>query len=242
VLFKGLAPLEGILHRLSLVGDKPVFDLDDFPWTRKLEDNWLDIRRDLDRVLRCESVIPGYVELSEEARNLTDAASWKSFFFHAYGVEAPGARDLCPATAALLSGIPGMKSAFFSILKPGAHLPPHRGHWAGILRYHLGLKIPDEALCGLRVSDQILHWREGRGLIFDDTFEHEAWNRSEGDRVVLFVDFARPLPGPAARLNAFAIWLVSRSSVIQPGIARLKALETRLQAAWRQAAVDERSG
>jgi len=77
-----------------------------------------------------------------------------------------------------------------------------------------------------------VHWEEGKSLIFDDTFEHEAWNHSNGIRVVLFVDFARPLPQPLAALNHAMIWLVSRSSVVQPGIARLAAWNRRLAERW----------
>lgn len=32
----------------------------------------------------------------------------------------------------------------------------------------------------------------GRDLIFDDSFEHEAWNESEADRVVLLIQFWHP--------------------------------------------------
>ena len=51
-------------------------------------------------------------------------------------------------------------------------------------------------MAGIRIADRICHWEEGRSLIFDDSFNHEAWNFTEGWRVVLFVDFARPLRRP----------------------------------------------
>jgi beta-hydroxylase len=96
-----------------------------------------------------------------------------------------------------------MKTAFFSILAPGKHIAPHRGPSAGVLRYHLGLKIPVQAeRCRIRVRDEYAHWREGASLVFDDTYEHEVWNDTDEERVVLFLDVVRPLPFPVAQLNA----------------------------------------
>jgi beta-hydroxylase len=102
----------------------------------------------------------------------------------------------------LLRKIPGMKTAFFSILSPGKHIPAHRGAWDGILRLHLGLLIPEpREQCRIRIGNDYRTWREGEALIFDDTFNHEVWNDTDGYRVVLFVDFARPLRQPFHWLN-----------------------------------------
>ncbi len=93
-------------------------------------------------------------------------------------------------------------TAFFSILAPGKHIPAHRGAYNGVLRFHLGLIVPGPAgACRIRVADQICTWREGESLIFDDSFNHEVWNDTDGWRVVLFVDVARPLRRPWHWLN-----------------------------------------
>lgn len=229
-LFAVLFPLERLLYRYSRVGHTEFIDKSRFDWVPALEQNWRDIRRELDDLLRRPGQIPSYIHLSDDARGLTEEANWKSFFFYAYGVKVPANCARCPATAALLERIDGMKSGFFSILLPGTHLEPHRGHFAGVLRYHLGLVVPDEERCRIRVGSRVAHWREGDSLIFDDTFEHEVWNDSDATRVVLFVDFARPLPFPLSAVNHLMIWLVSRSSVVQPGIARLDAWNKRVVA------------
>jgi ornithine lipid ester-linked acyl 2-hydroxylase len=44
----------------------------------------------------------------------------------------------------------------------------------------------------LRVGDEVRAWQGGECLVFDDTTEHEAWNRSNADRLVLLLDFLRP--------------------------------------------------
>lgn len=232
LLFAILLPLERVLFRYSLVGHTELLDAARFPWAGELEANWHLIRAELDQVMLYRDSAPNYLDLSDDAAGLTERDNWKSFFFHAYGVPVPDNCARCPETARLLRRIEGMKSGFFSIMLPGTRLKPHRGHFAGVLRYHLGLRIPDVEACGLRVGTHVVHWEEGKSLIFDDTFEHEAWNESTGTRVVLFVDFARPLPQPLAALNHAMIWLVGHSSVVQPGIARLAAWNRRLAAHW----------
>jgi beta-hydroxylase len=232
LLFATILPLERMLFRYSLVGHTELLDASRFPWTRELEENWRLIQAELDEVLRTRDSSPNYIDLSDEAAGLTERDNWKSFFFHAYGVAVPDNCARCPDTARLLQRIEGMKSGFFSIMLPGTHLKPHRGHFAGVLRYHLGLRIPDVEKCGIRVGPHTVHWEEGKSLIFDDTFEHEAWNHTDGIRVVLFVDFARPLPQPLAAINHAMIWLVSRSAVVQPGIARLAAWNRKLAERW----------
>lgn len=97
----------------------------------------------------------------------------------------------CPQTTALLQQIPGIENAGFSRLAAGTEIRPHVGYTKQVLRLHLGLVTPPD--CGLRVGSEVQHWRAGQCLVFDDTVEHEAWNRSSLDRVVLLVDFARPL-------------------------------------------------
>jgi aspartyl/asparaginyl beta-hydroxylase len=80
-----------------------------------------------------------------------------------------------------------MKTAFFSILAPGKHIPVHRGPYQRAIRAHLGLIIPDpKERCRIRVGNQFAHWNEGEVMVFDDSYVHEVWNDTDGIRVVLF--------------------------------------------------------
>jgi beta-hydroxylase len=80
----------------------------------------------------------------------------------------------------------------------------------------LGLIVPREKeACRIRVGPEIAHWEEGRSVVFDDTYLHEVWNDTDEERVVLFVDFARPLPFPVSLLNEAMIRLFSRSGYVQ---------------------------
>jgi beta-hydroxylase len=103
----------------------------------------------------------------------------------------------------------------FSIFEPGKHLPPHRGPYNGVLRLHLGLIVPEPAdKLGIRIADRLCTWQEGKALVFDDAYEHEAWNHTEQTRVVLFVDFVKPLRFPANIVN----WLLMNLAVFTPFI------------------------
>lgn len=97
----------------------------------------------------------------------------------------------CPRTVSACCAVPGLVHAGFSLFQPGTHLYPHRGERMDVLRCHLPLLVPTGDV-GLRSGNDTRSWERARCLIFDDTFEHEAWNHGDGDRVVLLVTFARP--------------------------------------------------
>lgn len=213
----------------SKVGDKPFFDEGSFPWVETVEGEWRLIRKELDEVLRYRDELPNFQEISPDQVDITQDDQWKTFFFYAYGEPAEGNLERCPETARILKKIPGMKTAFFSIMGPNKHIPPHRGPYKGVLRYHLGLKIPDVERCGIRVADEVGHWQEGKSLVFDDAFEHEAWNKTDEDRVVLFVDFVRPMRWDANALNTGLIKLIKASPYVSGSKGNYLAWEERFE-------------
>lgn len=156
------------------------FDPADFSFAGTLADHWLDIRREFD-------ALPPDVLLPWHDRHLYDDDGWKAFGLYAFGRRISANCELCPETAGLIENVPGMQTAGFSRLGSGAHIEPHAGLERGVLRCHLGLHVSDG--CELRVGNETRPWREGACLVFDDTAEHEAWNRSEIARVVLLLDF-----------------------------------------------------
>jgi len=123
-----------------------------------------------------------------------DETGWSYFTLYGDG-DFSANRARCPLTVAALGAVPGLVNAGFSRFRAGTHLYPHHGEMPGVLRCHLPLVVPQGDL-GLRVGDEVRSWQRGRCLIFDDTLEHDAWNRGDGDRVVLLVTF-RPSPDPA---------------------------------------------
>jgi beta-hydroxylase len=205
--------IDALASRYSKVGNSIFFTNDQFPWSYELEANWQVIRKELDRVMEHADLLPNFDEISPRQSKIAGDNLWKTYFFYAFGFKAKKNCDRCPETAKLLKKIPGLKVAFFSILAPGKHIPEHYGKHKGIIRYHLALKVPEpREKCRIRVADQIRYWEEGKSLIFDDTFPHEVWNETNGYRVVLFLDIARPLRFPLSLVN----WLVSNLIAISP--------------------------
>ncbi len=208
--------LENLIAEQSLIGDSIFFDSSIFPWSKKLENNWLIIRQELDHLLESVDRLPNYQDISKRQYPIANDDKWKTYFFYAFGYKAEKNCAQCPETTKLLEEIPGLKAAFFSILAPGKHIPEHRGKHKGLIRYHLGLKIPqDQSACKIRIADEIAYWQEGKSLVFDDTFLHEAWNNTNEYRVVLFLDIARPLRFPMSFVNWLVNRLIMNSSLVQ---------------------------
>jgi aspartate beta-hydroxylase len=61
---------------------------------------------------------------------------------------------------------------------------------------HLPLIVPPDCALNI-VGGASHHWKEGELMMFDDTFEHEAWNRSDQPRLIVLMDCWNPhLSGP----------------------------------------------
>lgn len=215
--FHLLQKFEKLVGKYSVYGDKTFFDTKQFSWVRDIESNWMDIRKELDGVLKFRDDIPNFQDISSDQKAITKDDKWKTFFLYGYGFKSEQNCSLCPKTAELMEQIPGMKTAMFSILDGHKHIPPHRGPYKGVLRFHMGLIVPEPDKCKIRVGNDYSHWEEGKGMVFDDTFNHEVWNDSELQRVVLFVDFVRPIRFPVNVLNKFLIFLIGISPFVQEG-------------------------
>jgi hypothetical protein len=117
-----------------------------------------------------------------------------------------------------------------SILSPRKHILDHRGPYKGVLRYHLGLIVPEDAeSCRIRVGEDYRHWEEGKSMIFDDTFNHEVWNDTDETRVVLFVDVMRPLPSPDAAINEGIVKAIGYSPFVLDAKRNQEAWEARFR-------------
>lgn len=197
----------------SKVGNPPVYDNRIFPWSAKIEASASDIRAELERVLVRKDELPNFHDIATDVKSISTDRGWKTFFLMGFGTPSERNIALCPKTWAAVQNIPGLKTAMFSIFEPGKHLAPHRGPYNGVLRLHLGLIVPEQSdRLAIRVDKQICHWQEGKVLIFDDAYEHEAWNHTDKTRVVLFVDFVKPLHFPANFVN----WLLMNLAIFTP--------------------------
>jgi len=223
-----LAPIEKFIGKRSLVGEETFFENDRFPWIAEVEANWRTIRAELEKVLEDREALPNFQDISKDQIEITDDDDWKTFFLYGFGFKAKLGAEMCPQTAALMEQIPGMKTAMFSILSPRKHILDHRGPYKGVLRYHLGLIVPQEKeACRIRVGEDVRHWAEGESMIFDDTYNHEVWNDTDETRVVLFVDVLRPLPFPESLVNRAIVKAIRYSPFVLDAKRNQEAWERR---------------
>jgi len=183
------------------LAQRAFFDRSEFDWVPEVEASTAAIRDELQALLNDpgEHFSP-YVAANPDRpppnNPLLDKPDWGAAWLWQSGEIASGMDRLCPQTLATLAlapqpVIPGRAPiALFSRLKPGTHIAPHHGLLNTRLICHLPLVVPDG--CGIRVGAETRAWREGELMIFDDSFEHEAWNRGTSDRTVLLFEIWRP--------------------------------------------------
>jgi aspartyl/asparaginyl beta-hydroxylase (cupin superfamily) len=212
-------------RRIHQTDPRSVFESPEFPWATRVEQSHTFIKQEGQAILHDLNQVINFNDVLPNQRALQQGADWKSFYLVAMERPVPAHQERCPATTEALKQIPGVLNAFFSILQPGVYIPPHRGPYSGILRYHLGVIIPAGDVA-IRVDQTICHWQEGKSLFFDDSFEHEAWNRTDSLRVVLFVDLVRPLPKPLSVINRAVLKAMSLSKEVR--YARRTVLENQL--------------
>lgn len=216
VYCKAVDWFEAQLARSSVYPDTPVYDRSTFSWVPAVEARWEKVRAELDQVMKFRDRIPNFQEIIKEVGAIQSDDQWKTFFLAGIGMDCDENARRCPETMKTLQNIPGVKTAFFSILSPRKHIPPHRGPYIGVLRMHLGLLVPEpRERCRIRIADRVRHWEEGKCLIFDDTYNHEVWNDTDGNRAVLFVDFARPMRAPYGRINESVLNLAALAPFIR---------------------------
>ena len=206
---------DSLIASSSLVPNDPVLDVRTFPWTQLLRDHWQDIRAEAMQVALQGDASPSLATISPDHRSIAQLGMWRSFFLWGYGYRIDDNAARCPVTSALVKQIPGLNSAFFSILAPGTHIPAHRGVSKGLITCHLGLIVPRNGDVRMRVDRRVVRWSEGETLVFDDTYDHEVWNETDGTRVVLLIQFERPLRNPGKWIADMFLGIVRRSAFVQ---------------------------
>ncbi|WP_380872606.1 aspartyl/asparaginyl beta-hydroxylase domain-containing protein [Sphingomonas sp. DBB INV C78] len=184
------------------------FDRHHFPWFAELEAKTDLIRAELEAVIARSQTMRPYVAMDPGTPQnkwspLDGSLDWSAYFLWEYGEAKEEACALCPNTVAALQAVPHAKipgrapTAFFSILRPRTHIPPHTGVTNTRAVIHLPLIIPEG--CGIRVGGETRQWQVGEAMAFDDTIEHEAWNDSDELRAVLIFDVWNPFLTQAER-------------------------------------------
>ena len=177
------------------------YDREQFDWLAPIEAGAAEMRDEILAVLEQEGAFAPYMVQSPDRprydfHGMADNPSWSTFYLWENGGPVEENVERCPRTFDLVRQAPlphisvRAPSILFSLLRPGARIPAHNGMLNARLICHLPLIVPPD--CGFRVGNETRQWEVGKTLIFDDTIEHEAWNDSQANRVVLIFDIWRP--------------------------------------------------
>jgi aspartate beta-hydroxylase len=189
------------LHYPFLPADE-FFEREHFPWLGQFEAATETIVAELEAILaEPEPGLTPYISLPPGApankwSALDNSLDWGAFHLWKEGKRFDEACARAPHTAALVESLPichiegRAPNVFFSILKPDSHIPPHTGVTNVRSVVHLPLIVPDG--CAFRVGGETRSWMRGEAFAFDDTIEHEAWNRSDRNRAILIIDVWNP--------------------------------------------------
>jgi aspartate beta-hydroxylase len=166
---------------------RPWYDAARFPVARYLEAHYDEIR---DEILRLDPS-----RFQPESERIGRSGEWDVAFFYERGRRRDDVCRACPVTTRGIEAHATVRTLagliYASRMRPGTHIAPHRGPTNLRLRCHLGIAVP-AGDCAIRVGDETRRWQAGQCLVFDDHFEHEAWNHTGADRIVLIVDVWHP--------------------------------------------------
>ena len=177
---------------------KPWHDTKDFPICAKFEQSWEAIKGELEYALANRHGFQQFLRRGTDLQTGPDAGvplEWKALYLKEHTEEFPKNREQCPETVRIVADEPRLENyVFFSALDPGGHIAPHHALYNWVINIHLGLIIPDSNpdICGVRVKDEARGWHEGKCMVFDSSFEHEAWNKTDSTRFVLVITTYHP--------------------------------------------------
>ncbi|MEO1241545.1 MAG: aspartyl/asparaginyl beta-hydroxylase domain-containing protein [Pseudomonadota bacterium] len=212
---------------------------DMLPWVSAVEAAYSDIREEYEAAIKANTKQYPYVPSDVETplwSGLRGKMDWSALYLHFNAYVQDEAAAAFPKTLEALKAAPTVcrngvpLETFFSRLEPGAHIPPHHGLTNTRLTVHLPLIVPEG--CEIRVGDDMYQWEEGKIIAFDDSFEHEAWNRGDRDRAVLIFETHHPDLSPT-EINAieqvyavFDKWVSGRADRIGLKLPQPETTET----------------
>lgn len=184
---------------------KPILDVNDFPELKAFTDEWEVVKEEGER-LKAE----GFFEqtTAEGSASYYDVGfrtfykyGWSKFYVSWYGYTHESAKKLCPKTVELLSKIPSINGAMFTLLPPGSKLTRHCDPIACSYRYQLGLTTPNSDDCFINIDGNDYSWRDGEAFLFDETYIHYVNNNTEDYRLIIMCDVDRPMNGLGRAVN-----------------------------------------
>jgi aspartate beta-hydroxylase len=182
-----------------------------FPAAQRFQSAWAEIRQEALAVLQGGQGIPRFHEImpAQAEISASDGRDWRMFLLKVYGQDIRANQAACPVLSELVASAPEVLSATLSFLAPHKHIPRHCGPFRGILRFQMNLEAPMDSDgrpgAVLWLDHQEHRLGNGECLLWDDTYPHEVWNRSEQTRIALLLDVHRPAMPLDLRLLSRAV-------------------------------------
>jgi aspartyl/asparaginyl beta-hydroxylase (cupin superfamily) len=209
--------VRNLVNRLLLLGAgnaarPPIMTdpLPAFPESAELVLRFDELRDEVDRLVDVRDLTP-YGDI-DPVRAAQVSTGWRLYYAYMLGVVNDRAHEDVPLLVGFAERTPRVVNAIVAQLPPGVGLDAHEGPYAGILRYHLPLRVSTDNPPSLRVGTEYHTWSEGRPILIDDTFDHQVYNESTGTRIMLIIDVLRPLNPALDLLNRVCLRLKRRWS------------------------------
>ena len=196
-----------------------------FPDAAKFAASWRAIRAEADAVVENFTRIPRFHDIMPEQADISanDGRDWRLYVLKAYGVAHRQHMASCPQLAAIVEASPDVLSASLSFMESGKHVPLHRGPFRGVIRFYMGLSVPQRAdgtpAALLKIDGADYRIGEGEWLLWDDTYRHEVLNGGDTIRSVLLLDVARRAMPADMRLLSTAMIAAIAAGVRWRGLA-----------------------
>jgi beta-hydroxylase len=201
IFYKFLVNL--LFKRCSNIGNEPFYSPELLPECRILSNNWKIFREEALKSYKSYNTIKGDLFFTNNLVN--KESEWTKLYIKWHSDIDKTALNKCPESCKIIEKIPGVKIAMFSVLSPHSKINAHSGLYKGCLRYHLGLSTPNSEECYIVVDKKKYSWKDGEGILIDDTFEHWVVNDTDQVRIILFCDIIRPMNNFGNKLNHFLI-------------------------------------
>jgi len=186
---------------------KPIIPSTEIDGLNEIQNNWQTIRDEAMELYKkgyfSQTTDPNKASFYDIGFRTFYKYGWSKFYLTWYGHKHKSALEHCPKTVEIVSKIPAVNGAMFSLLPVGSQLTRHLDPVACSLRYHLGLHTPNSDKCYINIDGHVHSWRDGEPLLFDETFLHFAKNDSQDYRLILMCDVERPLFFVGRLINMF---------------------------------------
>lgn len=190
------------------LASKPIYEPDKFSVVKDLEDNFQMIKNEVEALSE-----KGF---HRESERIARQGNWDVYMLYEQGLKNEANCSALPTISSIVERHSCIRKSggliYLSRLGPQSSVAAHNGPVNYRLRLHLGIRIPTGD-CGMRVEDTVSTWKEGKCVVFDDFLEHEVWNRTDEERIVLLLDLWHPdlSPQECEALDTFQWYATQRA-------------------------------